>query len=346
MRSNVLLRPIQFLLFLFLLFGGLYYAKPFLVPICIAGLMALLVLPVSKKLESKGWRRSWSSLSCILIILIAVALIITLLSVQVKNLARDTDKIEMQVKSNISRLQAYINNNFGVPPEKQAAIAKKQAESGSGNISTVALAIAGGTFAIVGGFMLIMVYVFLFLYFRAHFKKFLLLAISSDKRPKAIKIVEESAEASQKYLGGLSLMIVCLWVMYGIGFSIAGVKHALFFAVLCGLLEIIPFIGNLTGTAITALMALADGGTNVLIGVLITYFIIQFVQSYFLEPLIVGAGVDLHPAITIIAIVGSELVWGIAGMVLAIPLVAITKIILDKIPPLKPYGFLLGNEKE
>ena len=60
----------------------------------------------------------------------------------------------------------------------------------------------------------------------------------------------------------------------------------------------------------------------------------------------VGAGVKIHPAFTIMAIVVGELVWGVAGMVMALPILAIVKIVLDKISELKPYGFLVGNEKE
>jgi predicted PurR-regulated permease PerM len=55
------------------------------------------------------------------------------------------------------------------------------------------------------------------------------------------------------------MMIVLLWVMYGIGFTIAGVKNAFFFAIICGILEIIPFVGNLAGTALTLAMSLVQG---------------------------------------------------------------------------------------
>jgi predicted PurR-regulated permease PerM len=135
--------------------------------------------------------------------------------------------------------------------------------------------------------------------------------------------------------------------MYGIGFSIAGVKNAFFFAILCGLLEIIPFIGNLAGTALTLLMAVTQGGgSNIIIGILITYALVQFIQSYIIEPLVVGAEVNINPLFTIIAIVLGETVWGIPGMILAIPLVGIFKIICDNVESLKPYGFLIGEEKK
>ena len=116
---------------------------------------------------------------------------------------------------------------------------------------------------------------------------------------------------------------------------------------LCGLLEIVPFIGNLIGTALTILMALAQGGgSGVVIGILITYGIVQFVQSYILEPLVVGAEVNINPLFTIVGLVAGEFVWGIPGMILAIPVLGVTKIICDHIEPLKPYGRLIGETEE
>ncbi|HSF46268.1 MAG TPA: AI-2E family transporter, partial [Chitinophagaceae bacterium] len=131
------------------------------------------------------------------------------------------------------------------------------------------------------------------------------------------------------------------------GFYISGVENALFFAILCGLLEIIPFIGNLTGTAITLLMVLAQGGsTGTLVGVVITYVVVQFVQSYLVEPLVVGKGVSINPLFTILGLVAGEFIWGIPGMVLALPAVGIMKVVFDHIEPLKPVGKLMGDTKE
>lgn len=156
--------------------------------------------------------------------------------------------------------------------------------------------------------------------------------------------VHQSAHVMQRYLTGLSLMIITLWFMYGIGFTIVGVKNALFFAILCGLLEIIPFIGNLTGTVFTLGMALIQGGsTNMIIGILVVYATVQFIQTYLVEPLIVGAQVSLNAMATIISLVAGELLWGIPGLILAIPLMGIVKIICDHVFGLQFFALLIGD---
>ena len=119
---------------------------------------------------------------------------------------------------------------------------------------------------------------------------------------------------------------------------------AIFFAILCGVLEIIPFVGNLTGTALTVLVAAMNGAeAQVLISILIVYGIVQFIQGWILEPLIVGSQVKINSLFTILALILFELIWGIPGVFLAIPLTAMFKIVCDYVEPMKPYGFLIGE---
>lgn len=163
---------------------------------------------------------------------------------------------------------------------------------------------------------------------------------------KTNKIINDSSKVAHKYLTGMFTMIVMLWFLYGIGFSIAGVPNAIFFAILCGILEIVPFVGNLTGSAITFLVAVSQGGGGMAIGVVITYALVQFLQTYIIEPVVVGGEVNINPLFTILVLILGEQLWGVAGMILAVPLLGITKIVFDNIEGLKPYGFLIGTEKK
>jgi predicted PurR-regulated permease PerM len=83
-----------------------------------------------------------------------------------------------------------------------------------------------------------------------------------------------------------------------------------------------------------------------LLGVAAVYLVAQFVESYILEPIIVGAEVDINPFFTILAVVAGGLLWGVSGMILGIPILGIVRIILDNIEPLRPYAFLLGEEQK
>jgi predicted PurR-regulated permease PerM len=345
--TPLLTKTIRVLLLLFLVLCGLYFASPFLIPITFAGILAMLFLRLARWMENKGISRAVAALLCILIMILVFGGIAALLAWQISDLAGDVTQMEQRIMQGVQQLRTTISNTFGLSPERQQEMIKKQQSSGSGGIANAVMAFMSSLLGLLTSSLLVLIYLFLFLYYRSHLKKFILRVVPADKKTEAQKITEETSKVAQKYLSGLGVMIVALWIMYGIGFSIAGVKNAIFFAILCGILEIVPFVGNITGTSLTILMALTQGGgSGMIIGILITYAIVQFLQTYILEPLVVGAEVNINPLFTIVGIIAGELIWGIPGMILAIPLLGIFKIICDHIPALQPYGFLIGEEKK
>ena len=346
-RSSPSLQNTIFVLFFsFLAISGLYFAREFLIPIAISALLAMLFVPLSRWFETRGINRVFASFFCVLIFLAVVGAVIGLLSWQARGISDDLSEILIRINRIADEIREFIARNIGISAERQKQWMSKQT-SGSGSTLSTAGLILGSIMGIIVDFVLVIVYLFLFIYYRSHLKKFILMLVPPSASIETEKIILDGGKVAQKYLSGVSTMIVVLWVMYSIGFSIVGVKSALFFAILCGLLEILPFIGNLTGTSIAVLGVLSQGGSNEMVaGVILTYLLIQFVQTYFLEPLIVGSEVNINPLFTIIVIVFMEIIWGIAGMILAIPMLGIVKIICDHVTPLKPYGFLIGRARK
>lgn len=347
MNPTALSKTIQVLFLFFLVIAGLYFAKPFLVPLAIAAIVAMLFLPMSTWLEKKGMHRGVAALLCVLCLVLLFAGVVALIAWQVSDLAQDMGKMQEYVGQSVTKLKALISSKLGISPEKQQQMLKDQQSSGAGGAGKMVMAVMGGLSGIMVNSILVVVYMFLLLFLRKHLRAFVLRVTAQDARPQADRIMVQSAGVARSYLTGLAKMIVLLWIMYGIGFSIAGVKNAIFFAILCGILEIVPFIGNIAGTTITLIMALSQGGdSGMLIGILVTYAVVQFLQTYVVEPLVVGAQVKINPLFTIFAIVLGELIWGIPGMVLAVPITGIAKVVFDNIKDLKPYGFLIGEDKK
>ena len=344
MRNQKLAKAVRILMIIVLIVVVLVYARPFLVPLTFAALLAMLLLPITQWLERKGVNKALATVLSLLAFLAVFAGIITFVAWQVADMASDASKIEQQVSARYEQLRDFIAEKVGIPPEKQQQIAQQQQASSPGKMSAMITGFLSGLGTFLTSFVLVLVYTFLFIYFRQHLKNVILRMVPGQEKAKAETIVYDSQLVAQKYLTGLAYMIMILWVMYGIGFSIVGVKNALFFAVLCGLLEIVPFVGNLTGTVLTIGTSLIQGGDiNLVIGIVITYGLVQFIQTYIIEPLVVGAEVSINPLFTIIGIVAGEMVWGIPGMILAIPIIGIVKIVCDNVEPLKPIGLLLGQ---
>jgi predicted PurR-regulated permease PerM len=345
--QTTLSKSIQVLFLFFLVIAGLYFAKPFLVPLVIAGILAMLFLPMCNWLERKGWGRGIAAMAAVFILLLMLAGVVFLIGWQANNLAQDMGKMQEYLGQMMTKIKSMISSKLGIPAQKQQEIIKAQQSGGSGSAGKMVMAVLGGLSGVLVNTILVLVYTFLLLHLRSHIRQFIIKISPQDAKQKNAKILRESAKVVRDYLGGLGKMIVLLWIMYGIGFSIVGVKNALFFAILCGLLEIIPFVGNIAGTSITLLMALSQGAdARLLLGIVITYAVVQFLQTYVLEPLVVGAQVKINPLFTILVIVLGELIWGVAGMLVAIPVTAIAKIIFDNTDVLKPYGYLVGESKK
>jgi predicted PurR-regulated permease PerM len=345
-QASFLQKPVYALLFIFLIVAGLYFGKPFLVPICFGGLLSMLFLPVSLWLQKKGFGKGLSIVTCIILFVAIIAGLVWLIAWQITDLTNDLSNIEQKITGMIENLRQFVNKKFGISPKQQQELLNNSKGSANG-VGSMVSNIGSGIMSFLIDFILVLVYIFLLMYFRGHIKKFILQLVPAKEKGNAEEIISAIKKVSQQYLTGLGLMIMGLWIMYGIGFSIVGVQYAIFFAILCGLLEIVPFVGNLVGNLLAVSMVIVQGGsTGMIIGVIATYLTVQFIQTYILEPLVVGAEVNINPLFTIIILVAGELVWGIPGMVLAIPLLGIVKIICDHITVLKPYGFLIGQEKK
>lgn len=328
------------LLLLFLVIAGIYFAKDFLMPLAIGGILATLFLPFCNWMERRKFPKGLAVFVCLLSLMAFVAGLAILLGWEIAELTKDVDLLKQKAVETFNDIQKYIFDHLGVSIAKQKQIIKDEQPSITGLMQGV----AGSLMNLFVTFILVMAYVFFLLYYRTHIRKFFIKVTATSQKEEMEKVVNSAAHVSQQYLLGLFKMIVCLWIMYGIGFSILGVKNALFFAVLCGLLEIVPFVGNITGTTLTVLVSALNGASSPMIwGIIFTYGAVQFIQGWFLEPLIVGPQVKINPLFTIIALVMGELLWGIPGIILAIPITAIFKIICDHIEPLKPIGFLIGE---
>ncbi len=345
MLNSKLFRTVLVLLLFIVVVVILYYGKPFLVPLAFAGILSLFLFPITRWLRKKGAPSILASLAAPLTFLVFLAVIISLLAWQLSGVAEDSHQIEQQLMKKVGEARTWLATSMGIPEEKQQQIMKEQ--QSSGGPTTAITGIITGAGGILTDFLLVLIYMFLIIHFRGQFVNFILKLLPAARKDEGEQVIRSSQEAIQKYFSGLALMIVGLWIMYGIGYTIIGVKNPIFFAMLCGTLEIIPFIGNLAGTAITMLMSIGQGAsTNMLIWIAVTYAVVQFVQSYILEPLVVGREVKVNPFFTIAGIVAGEAIWGIPGMIMAIPTLAILKIVFDHVESLKPYGYLIGEEKE
>ena len=137
--------------------------------------------------------------------------------------------------------------------------------------------------------------------------------------------------------------IVC--TLNSIALLIIGVPNAIVIGVIGGLLNILPYIGGIIAIALPILMSLITSDNYTTIFVIIgAYLVIQFIDNNFLVPRIVSSKVKINALNSILVVLLGGLLWGVAGMFLSIPFIAVLKIIFDRVDGLQPWGKLLGDE--
>jgi len=319
----------------------LYYGRTLLLPLAFAGLLAMLFTPLSEKLENKGVPR-WGSITiCVLILLLAIGVVLGAVSWQAKSLVEDWSKVQQEFQSKAQDFETYLTDNVGLT-EEQIQQFKERFSGRSSQLQAWAGRFFGSFISVLGSSLLVIIYLILLLMARERITAFVLRLARDDQRDTAREIMWSAREIASKYLVGRLILIGILAVVYAIGFSVFGLQYAIPIAILAAVLTIIPYLGNIIGGVIALGMGLVtSGGVTVLLGVLGTMSFAQVLESYVLEPWIVGKKVTLNPLFTVVSIIAFSTVWGIAGTILALPITGMLKEAFDRIPPLHPFAFLM-----
>ncbi len=323
----------------------MYLGRSFLIPIAIAALLAMLLFPVAKRLESLKLSRSTAALVSILILLTFVGSLSGLVYYQVTALESNLPNLEKRIEEKTSSLQWMFYQKTDITETEQEEIL----EENRSNIITVVSEflkdlLVRGLYILLGIFI-VLTYTFFFLLYRYKILSFLLKLKLFDNTQDAKNILFRISSIAHYYLRGVFTVISILMVIYFLGFWAIGIEHPLLFAIITALLRIIPYFGSFAGIALPTVFAfLTKDSLWYPFSVLAFFMVIQLVEAYLLTPNITGPRVKLNPLTTIMVILLGNLIWGVLGMVLFVPLFGILKVISDQIPKLNPLGYLLGKE--
>jgi predicted PurR-regulated permease PerM len=312
-----------------------------LLPACI---LALLLSPFCTRLERLKIPRSLSTILAILLVLVILAALSFFFSSQVGAITSNMESLVDTFISLFDKLQLWTAQKLGIQPQEQIAYFKSSLMA----LMKDSTAFFSSTVSATAGFFTTLVLfifaLFFFLYYRSFLVSFLFQLFRQENHDRVADIFTKIQKVVKKYILGLFLVILTMATLNIIGLLIIGIKHAVFFGVLAALLTIIPYVGILIGSTLPILFALAT--TNSLwypIGVLIVFVIVQFLEGNFITPNIIGTQVSINPFAAILGLFIGGLLFGVIGVVFALPILAILKVVCDEIDSLKPIGFVLGN---
>ena len=342
LKAPKLDRTNKILLFGILISIILYFGKEFFVLITFSGLLAMLMTPVSNWLEKKGMKRVFSSLISVLILITVISAIVLLLSAQINNIGKELPLIQVRLEELISDVQSWISDNLGVSSEQL----KDKAEGAIPAAGSILTGIVKGTFSLIGRFILVLVFTFLLVLQRDKYENFVVMLSPEDKRDETKEMINKISKIAQQYLTGRIIAAFIIGILYIIGFSIIGLKDGLILSAIAALVTIIPYVGALLGGMIPLFMTFINGSFEQSLWVVIIISLVNVIDHYFIEPYIVGGSVSISPFFTILILILGGVVWGLAGIILFLPLLGILKIIFENVEGLHPYAYLIGDQRE
>lgn len=337
--------PALNLLFIISLVFVLYVLKPIVVPIIIAIILSVSVFPFVLYLERRWhFNRVVSAIFAILLLSLVISAVITFIGFQISDIMDKGDEYADKLSEVYNSLATKIETTFGIDKSELSLKKLNLGETLKENSSSIIefVTVSGSIFTDV---VLIPLYMFFFLIYRKFFKSFFYRAFSKDGNTlKAKTILSKLYDVQQNYLVGLFMVMGIVGVLNSIGLLILGIDNAIFFGFLAALLLLIPYIGIIIGSLLPAIVALATKDSLLYpIAVIGIFVFIQFIEGNFITPKITGSKVSINAFVAILSIILFSMLWGTAGMVVALPVIASLKVVFDTIPELKPYGFLIGE---
>jgi len=329
-----------------LILAFVYLAHGVLVPILMALLFAILLRPVVKFFNQRlKFPHVLASIVTVVLFVLVIAGIVFFVSWKIKSMASDLEQIKINLNIHYHHIQQWVKEQFNVSYSDQLKYIQQARKD-----SLPGTEVIGNTFSSFGdvflNFTLVPIYVFLFLLYRNLFLTFLSKLFRPEYQHKLHQILDEVKAAVQSYLVGLLTEVLIVATLTSIGLSIVGVQYPILLGVITGVLNMIPYIGILIAAGLSMLATLTTSAElSVVFGVALVNAIVQPIDNNLVVPMVVSSKVKINAFVSLVSIIIGGLLAGIAGMFLAIPLVAIIKVIFDNIESLEPYGYLMGDER-
>jgi len=322
----------------------LYVARDIIVPLVFSVIVAILLHPVVNFFVKLKINRI---LAIAIVMLLTSVVIAAFFVMIISRVSQFGESWPMLVEKFTATINQFISEAAGYLELKPQIIHDWIAKSKNELLHFSNEAIGQTLLSVGNGLMvmlLIPVYIFLILFYQPLLIEFVHRLFSSGYRSQVNTIVTQIKSVIQRYLAGLVIEAVMVAGMNIAALLVLGIEYAVLLGIVGAVLNVIPYIGGLVAVALPMLVALATKSSGwYAFYVLGLYYFIQLIDNNYIVPYIVASKVKINALFSIIVVFVGNAIWGIPGMFLSIPLLAILKLLFDHIESLNPWGFLLGD---
>ncbi|MBA4854012.1 AI-2E family transporter [Emticicia sp. BO119] len=315
-----------------------------LVPFIISIILSILLFPVCHWLEKRKMGRVLAITITLVLFTVLIGVIVYLASTQIAGFSEMIPQLLDKLEKAYNNLLRWTSEKFDLSIETQTdqlnTYANQLLDRGGVVVGTALTT----TSNMLGNLSIMPVYMFFLLLYRDFFKDFFYKVFKNTEKEKVDEVLSKIYDVIHSYLSGVIIVTIIVGTLNTISLLLLGIDYAIFFGFLASILLVIPYIGILIGSLLPIIIALVTKDSPMYaVGVAASFFVIQMLEGNFITPNIVGSKVSINPLAAILGLLMGATLWGLAGMALCLPIIAIIKVVFDSVPDLQPYGFLMGE---
>ena len=316
------------------------------IPFVFAILLAVFLYPIEKHYSKYFKRNIIAIILSFLTLIIPIIIVMSLFSYQLVTITESLPAITENLQGGIDKVFLIINRAIPFLQIDSTSLLNEEPSSKDleGPMKFIGQSLLSTT-SFLAALGMTILYAFFLLYYKNSFRNFIIYQFEKSARPDIKETLSKIKETIQSYIAGIGLVVIILSVLNSIGLALIGIKFPIFWGVLAGMLAIIPFIGTLLGGFLPFIFALSTADANWQpIAVIIYYVLIQQLEGNFITPKVVGGKVDINPLFALISLIFFGSFWGLGGIVLALPIISVLKIILSNFDNTLSYAVLMSTD--
>lgn len=322
----------------------LYIGRPVLIPLSFSALLAILLASPSRQLERIGLPRGFAALICLVLAIVVFFFVFYFISSSIVSFQNDFPLMVQNIQQAISDIQTWLHQRFHLSSEK---VREFISSSTAGVLPKTSVIVNTALSTVSGAFLtgvIVFLQTFLLLLYRSRIVKFMVSLFAEEFSPHVYNIMARIRYVIHGYIVGLFIEMLVVAFAYCGALFIIGVKYALLLGVIGALLNLIPYLGIFIACILTALITFSTNTPSAVLWSVVSILIIHLTDANILLPKIVGSKVRINALTTIMGVIIGEAIWGIPGMFLAVPAMAILKVIFEDIPAFLPFAILMDDE--
>ena len=323
-------------------------AKTILVPLLISGYIAMLLTSACNRLERRKIPRSVSAAICLLTFITVIGGIFFLIYIQLRGFTHDLGSdLTSKLNSFVIEANKWSKETFGFDMGMPNGFELEKAVDMVKPVDGSATQLLVNAFNTLSNVILLPVFIFFLLIYRDHLAVFVTKVFSKQDDNFLLEKLTSIRKIVHSYIFGASKVMGILAIVNTAVLFALGIKHAIFFGVVAGMLNIVPYLGPSLGVIMPFFFALITKDSLFYpIAVAVSFIFIQLLEGAFLTPKITGGNVNLNALVTFLGLLVGGAIWGVLGMILIIPTIAILKKLFELSPDTQPYAYLFGEEDD